>query len=152
VRNGLTVWNAAPFVLEDQARKARRCAAPGLAGMCAGWESASAPAPTGPGRLSTVWVSLLSELCLQSLEQLDGRFKPTYAGSSVDRRRGGSPYAGETVSIVGSFWPAHQDEDRLRVQRNWLLGMHSKRSALVLQFSAAGQPFSESLLRALRWR
>jgi hypothetical protein len=35
------------------------------------------------------------------------------------------------------------DEDRLRVQRTWLLGKESKRSALLLQFSAAGTPFPE---------
>src|SRR5579884_2608419 len=35
------------------------------------------------------------------------------------------------------------DEDRLRVQRTWLFGKESKRSALLLQFSAAGTPFPE---------
>ena len=57
------------------------------------------------------------------------------------------PTLGETVAdrwlVLGQ---RIQDEDRLRVQRNWLLGVHSKRSALVLQFSAAGQPFPESFV------
>ena len=38
------------------------------------------------------------------------------------------------------------DEDRLRVQRSWLLGRQMERLALVLQFSAANQPFPESIL------
>lgn len=36
-------------------------------------------------------------------------------------------------------------EDRLRVQRTWLWGMHSGRPALVLDFSAAGRPLDVSL-------
>jgi len=39
-----------------------------------------------------------------------------------------------------------EDEDRLRVQKNWLAGRRTQRSALVLQFSAAGQPFPETIL------
>jgi hypothetical protein len=38
------------------------------------------------------------------------------------------------------------DEDRVRVQRSWLLGRQSARLALVLQFSAMNQPFAESIL------
>jgi hypothetical protein len=39
-----------------------------------------------------------------------------------------------------------EDEDRLRVQRNWLAGERTGRCALVLQFSAAGQPYPEQIL------
>jgi hypothetical protein len=35
------------------------------------------------------------------------------------------------------------DDDRVRVQRTWLLGQRSKRIALVLQFSVASQSFDE---------
>src|SRR5262249_4706569 len=39
------------------------------------------------------------------------------------------------------------DEDvRLKVQRNWLHGTSTSRAALVLQFSAAGAPFPETLV------
>jgi hypothetical protein len=38
-----------------------------------------------------------------------------------------------------------EDEDRLKVQRHWLLGRTSRRTALVLQFAVAGQPFPESI-------
>jgi hypothetical protein len=35
------------------------------------------------------------------------------------------------------------DEEKVRVQRTWLYGMQSQRRALLLQFSAAGAPFTE---------
>ncbi len=39
-----------------------------------------------------------------------------------------------------------EDEERIRVQRSWLLGQSSARTAVVLQFSAAGQPFPEPIV------
>jgi hypothetical protein len=38
-----------------------------------------------------------------------------------------------------------EDDERLRVQRVWLHGLESRRSALVLSFAAAGQPLDASL-------
>jgi hypothetical protein len=37
------------------------------------------------------------------------------------------------------------EEDRLKVQRHWLIGRGTGRSALVLQFATAGQPFPEAI-------
>ena len=39
-----------------------------------------------------------------------------------------------------------EDEDRLRVQRNWLLGLESGRYALVLQFAVGLAPFEASFI------
>ncbi|PYP76069.1 MAG: hypothetical protein DMD35_19790 [Gemmatimonadetes bacterium] len=39
-----------------------------------------------------------------------------------------------------------EDDDRLRVQRTWLLGLESERYALVLQFAAGSAPFTESFV------
>ena len=39
-----------------------------------------------------------------------------------------------------------EEEGRLRVQRSWLVGERSGRTALILQFSAAGAPFGQPLL------
>src|SRR5262249_11012691 len=39
-----------------------------------------------------------------------------------------------------------EEEDRFRVQRSWLWGEKTGRSALMLQFSAAGQPYPEQIL------
>ncbi len=51
---------------------------------------------------------------------------------------------GETVSddwlVLGQTL---NDEEKVRVQRTWLYGMTTHRSALLLQFSAAGAPFPE---------
>ena len=43
-----------------------------------------------------------------------------------------------------------EQEERLRVQRSWLLGERTRRSALLLQFSAAGQPFPELIVPGTR--
>jgi hypothetical protein len=43
------------------------------------------------------------------------------------------------------------DDERVRVQRTWLLGEQSGRLALVVQFSAAGQPFGETFLPGSRF-
>ncbi len=55
--------------------------------------------------------------------------------------------SGESVTdswvVVGQ---TIDDEDRLQVQRSWLLGRQVGRLALVLQFSVANQPFPESIL------
>jgi hypothetical protein len=39
-----------------------------------------------------------------------------------------------------------EDEDRLRVQRSWLLGLEHGRFALVLQFAVGGAPFAHALV------
>jgi hypothetical protein len=39
-----------------------------------------------------------------------------------------------------------EDEDRLRMQRTWMHGLHSRRPALVLQFAVAGAPFATPLV------
>jgi hypothetical protein len=50
----------------------------------------------------------------------------------------------EDAWVVVGQWT--DDEDRVRAQRSWLVGRESRRMALVLQFSAAAQPFAESIL------
>jgi hypothetical protein len=54
---------------------------------------------------------------------------------------------GETASdrwIVAGQWT--RDEERMRVQRTWLAGERSGRTALVVQFAMGGAPFAEPLI------
>ena len=46
--------------------------------------------------------------------------------------------------IVAGQWM--EDDERVRVQRTWLVGARTLRTALFLQFSAGGAPFAESLI------
>lgn len=58
--------------------------------------------------------------------------------------------AGERVAdtwLVAGQWI--DDDDRVRAQRSWVIGRRSGRTGLVLQFSAAGQPFPESIVPGL---
>jgi hypothetical protein len=54
---------------------------------------------------------------------------------------------GEAVSddwVVVGQWT--QDEERVRIQRSWLVGAHSSRRALVLQFATGPIAFAENLI------
>jgi hypothetical protein len=51
-------------------------------------------------------------------------------------------------AIVGQ---SVEDEDRLKIQRNWLVGISTGRPALVLQFSAANTPFAAQLMPGTRF-
>lgn len=55
--------------------------------------------------------------------------------------------AGESVSdtwvVIGQYV---DEQQRLRTQRTWIVGRDTARTALVLQFSAGGQPFAESIV------
>ncbi|HEY2514244.1 MAG TPA: SWIM zinc finger family protein [Polyangiaceae bacterium] len=54
---------------------------------------------------------------------------------------------GETLAddwVVMGQWT--DDDDRIRVQRSWLVGTRSNRTALVLQFAAGQAPFGENLI------
>jgi hypothetical protein len=55
-----------------------------------------------------------------------------------------------TGEAVGDEWivagQSVDDEARVRVQRSWLLGRRSSRTALVLQFAAGPLPFAENLI------
>ncbi len=59
--------------------------------------------------------------------------------------------AGEKVTdewyVVGQW---DYEEEKLRVQHTWLLGARSRRSALILQYSAMGRPYSEAFLCGTR--
>ncbi|QDU61419.1 hypothetical protein Pan216_22750 [Planctomycetes bacterium Pan216] len=51
---------------------------------------------------------------------------------------------------IGDRWAVvshtEEEEERLRVRRNWLVGRSSGRHALVIQFAVASQPFGQALL------
>ncbi|WP_437230280.1 SWIM zinc finger family protein [Planctomicrobium sp. SH661] len=53
--------------------------------------------------------------------------------------------SGERVSdrwvVIGQ---QEEDDDRLRVQRTWMMGLQSRQIGLILQFAPGSQPFSES--------
>jgi hypothetical protein len=55
--------------------------------------------------------------------------------------------SGEVIAdewLVAGQWL--EDDERMRVQRTWLVGARSSRTAVVLQFAAGSGPFPESLI------
>ncbi len=150
VRNGLTqVERQPPSFWEEQARRLVDAQAPALAGAMRRLGEGVGTSSHWPQRLldGLGKVALLNH-AYRRLDQLDAALQAdikSLLGWTVSNDD--LPAVGEKVtdqwSILGQ---AVSDEDRLRVQRTWLLGTNTKRPALILQFSAAGQPFAESLV------
>jgi hypothetical protein len=155
VRNGLAGLEAKPFSYWDgQAAGLVDAQAPGLAarvralgaipGSSADWPSRLAE---GLGRLALISRAYrrLPELSPALQAEVRGLIGWTVSQDEL-------PAVGETVSdtwaIVGQYIT---DEDRFRVQHSWLMGMNTRRAALVLQFSAAGAAFPEILMPGVQF-
>jgi hypothetical protein len=150
VRNGIAgLETQPPSFWEDQARRLVDAQAPGLAnrvrrlGECVG---AGADWPTqlldGLGKLALLSHAFGRFDQLNVDLQADVRSLIGWTVATEDLPTQGQRVS-DTWNLLGQ---TVQDEDRLRVQRTWLLGTTTERSALILQFSAAGQPFAESLV------
>jgi hypothetical protein len=150
VRNGLAgVETQPPSFWEDPARRLVDAQAPGLANRVRRLGEGVGAGADWPSQL----LDGLGKLAL--LSHAYGRLDQLNADLQADVRSligwtvatEDLPTQGQRVSDTWNLLgQTVQDEDRLRVQRTWLLGTTSRRPALILQFSAAGQPFAESLV------
>jgi SWIM zinc finger len=154
VRNGLGAIEAqGPSLWMQQASRMVDAQAPGIAARLR--RLADLPGRDG-------WTErLLGELgslallthALRRVDQLDSKLQDDVrqlVGWTVEQAE--VYEKGEKVAdqwaIIGQ---SVEDEDRLKVQRNWLVGISSGRPALVLQFSAAKAPFAAQLMPGTRF-
>jgi hypothetical protein len=147
VRQGLAGVETQPFSFWDaMARNLVDAQAPGLAARVRALAGIPGSDPEWPTRLAEQLgrLALLSH-AYRRLEHLDPGLQHdvrALIGWTVDQAELES--VGQRVAdrwfVLSQYV---QDEDRLRVQRSWLQGGTSGRTALVLQFSAAGAPFPE---------
>jgi len=150
VRTGLAAVETQPASFwEEQAKRLVDAQAPGLASRVA--RLASIP------RSSHDWVGrLLAELgrikwLIQAHHRLDA-LDPSLASdvrqiigwnvSQAELDQSGD-FANDTWVVAGQWI---DDDDRIRTQRSWVAGRNTGRWGLVLQFSAAGQPFPEPIV------
>lgn len=149
-RNGLaSIENKPRSFWEDQAKRLVDAQAPGLASRVARWATIPRSSPDWPLRLVAEIGRAKLLLCAwQGINSLDPSLRSEvrqclgWTISQADLEEQGE-HVDDTWVVVGQWI---DDEDRLRVQRSWLVGRHTNRTALVLQFSAGGQPFDESIV------
>ncbi len=150
VRAGLAGVETKPESFwEEQSKRLVDAQAPGLASRVA--RLASIP------RSSPDWVArLLAELgriklLLHAYDRLDALEAPLVTdirqmiGWNVSQTE--LDQNGERLDdswVIAGQWI--DDDDRLRAQRSWVVGRDTGRTGLILQFSAGGQPFAESIV------
>lgn len=149
VREGLAgIESQPPSFWLEQAKRLTDAQAPGLASWVSRWSTLAGSVPDWPQRLLDDFGRLqLLVHAYRRLEQLDAGLQSdirqlvgwNVGQDEVDRD-------GERVEddwvVIGQYL---DDTDRVRVQRSWLVGRRTGRDALLLQFSAGGQPFPEAI-------
>jgi hypothetical protein len=152
VRAGLAALQAeAPAAFEALAARMVDAQAPGAARLL---RLAGAIATSGPGwqgrlldRLARLHLLARAYGALDGLppdSQADVRAALGFTQSREELLAG--PGVRDRWVVLGR---TVEDEERLRVQRTWLWGAGSRRAALVLEFSAGGQPLDRSLVPGL---
>jgi hypothetical protein len=146
VRNGLaTVESQGPAFWEKQAARMVDAQAPGIASRLRRMGAIVGSDPDWPDRL----LAELGRLALltHALRRLDEL--PLLLQADIRSLTGFTVAQEEVLSgndIVSDDWvvlgQTLDEEDRIRVQRTWLIGSKTNRPALVLQFSAGGAPMS----------
>ncbi len=150
VRNGLTVAETQPASFwEEQAKRLVDAQAPGLASRVSRLAAIPRSSRDWPARLLAelgrlkllmhAWqrINHLTPQLQADVRQLLG-----WTASQADLELQGERV--EDRWVIAGQWL--DDEDRIRVQRSWLVGRSTCRTALVLQFAAPGQGFPESIV------
>ena len=150
VRNGLaTIADQGPAPWHAQAARMVDAQAPGIAGRLRRIAGVPRSAPDWARRVlaELARISLLTEAYTR-LETLDPPLR-----DDVRALIGWTLKDDEVVArgdAVDDRWlvigQRTEDEDRLRVQRSWLLGLEHGRYALVLQFAVGTAPFAHALI------
>ncbi len=150
VRNGLAGLELQPpSFWETQAKRLVDAQAPGLATRLRRLSEIPGSTPDWPRRLlgHLGRLALLTHAC-RRLEQLDEPLRADVRqliGWTLNQ----DDLAAQGETVRGRWLVPGQtveEEDRLRVQRSWLIEQGGGRTALVLQFSAAGQPYPEAIV------
>lgn len=154
VRGGLAgVEQRPPSFWEEQAKRLVDAQAPALAGRLRRLGEIPGSTSDWPNKLlgGLGRVALLTH-AFGRIDQLDAPLQADVRqllGWTVSQEELAAQ--GETVAddwlVLGQ---RIEEEERLKVQRSWLFGARTGRSALVLQFSAAGQPYPEMIVPGAR--
>jgi len=150
IRNGLAGLEAQPpSFWEDPAKRLVDAQAPALASRLRRLGEIPGSNPDWPrqllGRLGRLELLIHAFRRIDSLDSLLQTDIRQLIGWTINQDE--LTVQGEVVTdhwaVLGQIV---EEEDRFRVQRSWLWGEKTGRSALVLQFSAVGQPYPEQIL------
>ena len=152
VRNGLaSIGEAGSAPWEGQAARLVDAQAPGLASRLRGISGIARTTPDWAGEL----LADLGRLALLThafgrLDDLDGPLRADVrqlVGFTLKEEEvvAGGDLVEDDWLVLGQFV---DDDERFRVQRTWLKGLHSGRVAMVLQFAAAMAPFGDTFAPA----
>lgn len=147
VREGLAgLETQPPTFWSEPAKRLVDAQAPGLAAWAARWPELVGGGPEWPRRLLADFGRLqLLIHAYRRLDQLDPALQSDVRqmiGWSVPQEevdRDGEKVNDQWV-VIGQ---RVEDAERVRVQRSWIVGRTTNRTAMILQFSAGGQPFGE---------
>ena len=137
-----------PTFFAEQAKRLVDAQAPGIAGWVTRWGELVGAASDWPERLLAEFGRL--ELLIHAYRRLD---ELDAALASDVRQAIGWNIPQEEVDRDGEriedrwvcIGQRTEDVERLRVQRSWLVGRATGRTALVAQFSVAAQPYAEAI-------
>src|SRR5262245_3757252 len=151
IRNGLAGLELQPpSYWEDQAKRLVDAQAPGLASRLRSLGEIPGSGVDWPVRL----LLRLGRMALltHAYRRLDQLAPPLQ--QDVRQLIGWTIGQEEVTASVADRWlilgQRVEDEDRLRLQKSWLRGESTGQSALILQFSAGGQPFPETIVPGVR--
>jgi hypothetical protein len=154
IRNGLASVQTQPMSFFDaRAAQLVDAQAPGIAGRVRQLAGITGIGPDWPDRLlgKLGRIALLTQAYRQSdrLDPLLYQDVRQLIGWNISKEE--LMATGEKVTdewyTVGQW---DYEENSLRVQHTWLLGARTRRSALILQFSAMGRPYNETFLCGTR--
>ena len=154
IRNGLAgLESKSPAFWQEQAKRLVDAQAPGLATRVQQLSEIAGASPDWPGRMADDLGRLkLLVHAYQGIDRLEPELQSevrqavgwTLSQAELDQQ-------GEAVeddwAVIGQ---STNEEERLRIQRSWLVGRTTRRRALVLQFSMGRQPFAESIVAGTR--
>jgi hypothetical protein len=154
IRNGLASVQTQPLsFFERQAAQLVDAQAPGIAGRVRQLAGITGLGQDWPDRLlgKLGRIALLTQAYRES-DRLDpSLYKDVRQMIGWNISKEELVATGEKVTdewyTVGQW---DYEENSLRVQRTWLLGASTRRSALILQYSAMGRPYSETFLCGTR--
>jgi hypothetical protein len=150
VRNGLAGIEAKPpGFWEEQAKRLVDAQAPGLASRVARLSLIPRSSKDWPskllGEIGRIKLLIYAWRRIDDIEpalQNDIRQMLGWTIAKEDLESDGEPVDDNWV-IIGQWI---DEEDRIRAQRSWAVGMNTKRIALLLQFAPSGQAFAESII------
>jgi len=149
IRNGLATLESKPFsYFDEQAKRLVDSQAPTLAGRIRRLADIPQSSRQWPEQMLAELGRI--KLLIYAFERIDSFAEPLQA--DIRQMIGWNVKTSELVETgeaIEDEWLIHSqqidDDDHLRSQRSWAVGLKSERTAMVLQFAPGAQPFEATI-------